>query len=317
MRIVSLLPSLTEICYALGLGNHLVAVTHECDFPASARTLPFVTRSILPPGLRDSAEIDRQVKAALEQGRSLYELDVETLHELQPDLILTQELCDICAVSYDDVKAIASRLDPVPEVVSIEPTTLDDVLDSIRRVGTLTDREATGREVVAALCNQLDQVREHVNRTEHRRRMVCLEWLDPPMVGGHWVPEMVQIAGGVDPLGRAGEPSFEVTWDQVIAACPDTIVLMPCGYGLSETVSEAERLIDDTERLPSRLASIPAIQEGHVYAVDGSGYFNRPGPRLIGGVEILAGILHAELAPTHIPPGTVEHVYINRVEVNR
>jgi iron complex transport system substrate-binding protein len=315
MRIVSLLPSLTEICFALGLGNDLVAVTHECDYPSRARTLPFITKSILPPDLRDSAEIDRQVKAALEQGKALYKLDVEKLHDLRPHLILTQELCHVCAVSFDDVKAIAGQIEPAPEVVSIEPNTLEDVLESITRIGALTDRQETAAALVEALQTPLDLIREHVSRTDYRPRIVCLEWLDPPMVAGHWVPEMVQIAGGVDPLGRPGEASFEVTWQDVIDSQPDTMVLMPCGYGLADTVAETERLVDAGDRLPDHLDRIPAVREGHVYAVDGSGYFNRPGPRVIVGTEILAGILHAEMASSHIPPGTVEPVHLHAAGV--
>jgi iron complex transport system substrate-binding protein len=316
MRIVSLLPSLTEICYALGLGNQLVAVTHECDYPAQARSLPHITRSILPPDLHDSAEIDRQVKMAIEQGKALYELDVDTLKALQPDLILTQELCHVCAVSYDDVKAIASQLEPAPKVVSIEPHTLDDVLDSIEQIGRLTGRQATAGAVVGALRNRLELVRGHVERTEHRQRVVCLEWLDPPMVAGHWVPEMVHLAGGIDPIGRPGEPSFEITWQDVIDAAPDTIVLMPCGYGLEDAVAEAGQLADAADDLPAALEVVPAVKDDHVYAVDGSGYFNRPGPRVIAGVEILAGILHAELAPGHVPPGTVEPVYLTHAGIS-
>lgn len=310
MRIVSLLPSLTEICFTLGLGHQLVAVTHECDFPGRARTLPHVTRSILPPDLRDSAEIDRQVKAALAEGKALYELDRERLSRLRPDLILTQALCHVCAVSVDDVRGIAAELEPVPDVVSIEPTTLDEVISSISTVGSLTDRVATASAAVDALKHRIERIREHVHRTEHQHRVVCLEWLDPPMVAGHWVPEMVEIVGGVDPLGEAGKPSFEVNWQDVIAAEPDTIILMPCGYNLTDTVDETGRLAGADGPIPVEIEQTPAVREGHVYAVDGSAYFSRPGPRLVSGVETLAGILHAELAATHTPPGAVEPVQL-------
>lgn len=310
MRIVSLLPSLTEICFTLGLEHQLSAVTHECDYPARAQSLPFITRSILPPGLTDGAEIDRRVKAAVAEGKALYELDVDKLKGLQPDLILTQELCPVCAVSVEDVRSIAGQLDPVPEVASVEPRTLDEVLESINRVGGLTNRDVTAKAVVDALRNQLERIAEHVQRSEHRQRVVCLEWLDPPMVAGHWVPEMVERAGGADPLGKAGRPSFEVAWRDVIDAEPDMIVLMPCGYDLPKTVAEAERVVSAGQRIPPEIEQTPAVREGHVYAVDGSSFFNRPGPRLVCGVEILAGIMHAELAVSHTPPGTVEPVHL-------
>lgn len=310
MRIVSLLPSLTEICFTLGLGHQLAAVTHECDFPGRARSLPHVTRSILPPDLRDSAEIDRQVKAALAEGNALYELDRERLSRLQPDLILTQALCHVCGVSADDVRGIAAELEPVPDVVSIEPTTVGEVISSIATIGKLTDRVATASAATEALKHRIELIRGHVQRTEHRQRVVCLEWLDPPMVAGHWVPEMVEIAGGFDPLGKIGKPSFEVTWQDVIAAEPDTIVLMPCGYNLTDTVLEAGRLAEADGPIPVEIERTPAVRDGHVYAVDGSAYFSRPGPRLVAGIETLAGILHAELAATHTPPGVVEPVQL-------
>ena len=310
MRIVSLLPSLTEICFTLGLGNQLVAVTHECDYPETARSKPHITRSTLSNETTNSAEIDSSVRQAVAEGRPLYELDVDRLIELRPDLILTQDLCHVCAVSIDDVRAIARRLAPEPQVVSIEPRTIDDVLASIEQVGDLTGRAGTARSVIEALRTRLTLIVEQVERVGHRDRVVCLEWLDPPMVAGHWVPEMVGLAGGIDPLGRAGEPSFTVTWQQVIDARPDVMVLMPCGYDLPQTIGDVERLRDADGRIPGELANVPAVASGHVYAVDGSGYFNRPGPRVVIGTEILAGVLHAELAASHTPAGTVEPVEI-------
>ncbi len=310
MRIVSLLPSLTEISFTLGLGHQLVAVTHECDFPARARNLPNITRSIISADVTDSAEIDRQVKAATAEGRPLYELDTDRLRRLQPDLILTQSLCHVCAVSIDDVRAIAAELDPVPEVVSIEPATIPEVIESIKTVGELTDRSVTAGAVVSALNQRIERIREQVARTEHRQRVVCLEWLDPPMVGGHWVPEMVDIAGGIDPLGKPGEPSFEVTWQDVIDAQPESIVLMPCGFDLDGTVQEAKRLINEGSSIPVGIEETPAVRDGHVCAVDGSAYFSRPGPRLVTGIELLTGIFHAELSVTHTPPASVQPVQL-------
>lgn len=310
MRIVSLLPGVTEICFTLGLGHQLVAVTHECDYPEKAREIPQITRSLLPTELSDSAEIDRQVKAAVAEGRALYELDVERLRRLQPDLILAQSLCHVCALSIDEVRDIAATLDPVPEVVSIEPSTLSEVIESIRTIGELTDRVATADAVVSALNQRIERLSEQVARTEHRHRVVCLEWLDPPMAAGHWVPEMVEIAGGIDPVGAAGKRSFEVSWRDVIDAEPETIVLMPCGFDLQHAVSETSRLIEPGGIIPAEIEKTPAVREGHVCAVDSSAYFSRPGPRLITGLEILTGILHAELAVSHTPAGSVEPVQL-------
>jgi iron complex transport system substrate-binding protein len=310
MRIVSLLPSLTEVCFTLGLGHQLVGVTHECDFPNRAREIPQITRSIIPSNITESAEIDRQVRAATAEGIPLYELDVERLKRLQPDLILTQSLCHVCAVSIDDVRKIAEDLSPVPEVVSIEPTTLGEVIESIRTVGQLTDRVMTANAAVSALEHRIERVRRQVARTEHRQRVVCLEWLDPVMIGGHWVPEMVEIAGGVDPLGKPGHASFEVTWQDVIEAEPESIVLMPCGFGLKKTVDETRRLIDSGSSIPSGIEVTPAVQEGRVCAVDGTSYFSRPGPRLVTGLEILTGVFHAELAVSNTPPAAVEPVQL-------
>lgn len=290
MRIVSLLPSTTEICFALGLADQLVAVTHECDYPPAAREKPKVTRNVLPPDVAESAEIDRLIAERVGAGASIYELDVARLEELAPDLILTQQLCPVCAVSYDDVVAIAERLPGTPRVVSIEPHTVGEILASIRAVGRLTGRAATAEAVVAALRGRIDWLRACVAGGDGQtRRVVCLEWLDPPMVGGHWVPEMVELAGGHDLLGRAGEPSRYVEPRQIVEAQPEVLVLMPCGFDLPRTVAESSLLT----RLPG-IEAIPAARSGQVYAVDGSSYFNRPGPRIVGGIEILAGVLHPE-----------------------
>lgn len=313
MKIVSLLPSITEICYALGLDEQLVAVTHECDYPPAAELKPRATRNVLPPGDRTSAEIDRLVTERVLDGKSIYELDVPLLERLAPDLILTQALCDVCAVSYEDVLAVARKLPGPPRIVSVEPRTVDEVLDSIRLVGELTGRAITAAAVVAALRGRIAYIRGLIERVAAPRRVVCLEWLDPPMVGGHWVPEMVALAGGEDQLGRAGEPSSRIEWEELHAAEPDALVLMPCGYNLEQTVAEAERLIA-AGGFPTFLTEIPAVRNGQVFAVDGSGHFNRPGPRIVGGIEILAGILHPEAFARIGPPGTVRPVQLRGAE---
>jgi iron complex transport system substrate-binding protein len=296
VRIVSLLPSLTEICCALGLEAELVAVTHECDFPPRVRTKPKVTRSVLPPGL-SHGEIDAAVRALVQSGLPLYELDLDLLRRLQPELILTQALCPVCAASYEDVVQIARSLPRRPLVVSVEPHTLGDVLDSIRTVGEQAGRRLTATAVIASLEHRMARVRRRLSDLRVRPGIVCLEWLDPPMVAGHWVPEMVALAGGRDLLGRAAHPSFTVTWDDVRQARPEVLVLMPCGYDLAGSRAMAAVL----SQVPGS-TEIPAVASGRVYAVDASSYFSRPGPRLVTGLELLAAALHpAAVSPSGWP----------------
>ncbi len=308
MRIVSLLPSVTEICFALGLADKLAAVTHECNYPSEARQKPHAARSALPPDVTDGATIDRIVRERVLEGSPIYELDVGLLEQIQPDLIFTQQLCEICAVSYDDVLATARQLPKPPKVVSIQPKTLDEVLESFHQIGDLTGRSKTAEGVVRALRSRVQYINEHVDRVTIPRRVVCLEWLDPPMVAGHWVTEMVEIAGGHDVLGHRGKLSYHVEWQQVLDAAPEVLILMPCGLNLSRTVAEASKLA-----ILPHLAEIPAMQHEQVYAVDGSGYFNRPGPRLIGGIEILAGILHPEAFARIGPPGTIQGIHFRSI----
>lgn len=304
MKIVSLLPSTTEICFALGLGDQLAAVTHECDFPKAAQAKPSITRNALPAGLHDSQTIDRLISELLLAGESIYQIDLPLLHSIAPDLILTQELCQVCAVSYDDVIAIARALPGEPEVVSIEPRSVDEIIDSIGTVGRLTGQEAVAGSVMRSLRQRIDAIGESVSVQPDREpaRVVCLEWLDPPMVGGHWVPEMVELAGGRDMLGKPGQPSYRVEWERVREAQPDVIVLMPCGYHLDETLAEVEQLARQ-ERFPGWLSELPAVQAGHVYAVDGSSYFNRPGPRIVDGIAMLAAIIQPNLPSELVPEG--------------
>lgn len=310
MRIVSLLPGLTEICYSIGLGHDLVAVTHECDYPAGTQSLPRITRSNLPEYLSTSSEIDQHVRTALTENQPLFELDVDRLRQLQPDLILTQDLCHVCAVTVDEVREMAASMDPVPDVVSTQPHTLEDMLKTVRLIGQVTGRRATATAVVAALERRIDRIREQVSRTEHRNRVVCLEWLDPPMVAGHWVPEMVHIAGAMDQVGKPGAPSFEITWQDVIDADPDVIVLMPCGFDVPTAVDEVSRLVEQTDVIPVEIEQTTAVREGHVCVVDSSAYFSRPGPRLITGIELLTGIFHSELNAGTTPPGSVQPVQL-------
>ena len=292
MKICSLLPSATEIACVLGLEDDLVAVTHECDYPAAVLDKPRITSSAIDHTGSTSAEIHRHISAAVHGGSSIYHLDRELLERLSPDLVLTQELCDVCAVSYEQVEKAVRIARSDSAIVSLEPTTLEEILDTILRAGQLTVRQAQAERVVAGLRGRIDRVAAALAAVDARPRVLCMEWLDPVFVGGHWVPGMVEAAGGFDGLGRAGQPSFVVTWQQVEEYAPDVVVLMPCGYHLQEVVDEFRRT-----PLPAEWHRLPAVQTGRVYAVDASSYFNRPGPRIVDGLEVLAQVLHPELAP--------------------
>jgi iron complex transport system substrate-binding protein len=289
MRIVSLLPSATEIVFALGLGDELVGVTHECDWPPEAAAIPAVTRSTHDLSGRSSREIDRLVGEAIHGGSSLYELDEDALEAADPDLILTQELCAVCAVGYREVNEVARAIDADISVVSLEPTSIEGILNSISTVGAMTDTEDAAIDVVADLRERLRTLETHLAERRERGqppvRVVGLEWLDPPFAVGHWVPEQVRRAGGWDLLGREGERSVPTTWDAVRDVDPELLVLLPCGFHLAETVEEWER----TPR-PPFWEALSAVRHGQVFAVDGSAYFSRPGPRVIDGVELLAEI---------------------------
>jgi iron complex transport system substrate-binding protein len=296
VRIASLLPSATEIVCALGLEESLVAVTHECDYPESVKVRPVVTRSVLD-GVANSAQIDGHIRELVHQGSSIYTLDADRLATLHPDLILTQELCEVCAVSYPIVERASRRLESSPRLVSLEPESLDDVFQNILSVGRLVDRERAAKE----LCDRLRRRAAAVERRldgRPRRRVVCLEWVDPPYNCGHWTPELVSIAGGEELLGVGGQPAHPVQWEQVIEARPEVVVVMACGFSLERSLGETELAGQQFGRLMAEL-----------WVVDGNAFFSRPGPRLVDSVEILAGILHPEAmdppAPTsarRLPP---------------
>jgi iron complex transport system substrate-binding protein len=279
MRICSLLPSGTEILYSLGLGEQVVAVTHECDYPAETAYKPKITEDVVDHARLTSREIDHHVSSNLGRHGTIYRLKEDLLEALQPDLIVTQELCEVCAVSYQEVQRAARVLEGRTRIVSLEPNTIADVLDTISLVGELTGRQAVARKNVLELKARLERVRERVCSLK-RPRVYAMEWLDPPFSAGHWVPEMVEIAGGEEVLGKAGQKSQRISPERILEARPEIIILMPCGFSLERTIEEYRR----TKFLPG--------WTGQVYAVDGSSYFNRSGPRLIDGVEILGEIFH-------------------------
>ena len=302
MRICSLLPSSTEILFALGLGDEVLGVTHECDFPPEARDKRVVVRSRLPH-TSDSAEIDRLVREFTERGESVYRVDAQALREIDPDLIITQDLCHVCAASPDDLAAALTVLMHAPRVLSLNPHSLADVWNDISTVGAATGRSTEAHIFVSRLKERVAGVQRAVEpfmRDSARPRVVCLEWLNPPYIGGHWVPEMVALAGGADVLGRAGEPSFRVDWQQVLSAQPDVILVMPCGFNAEQTVEEVGRTT-----FPPGWQDLPAVREARIFATDANSYFSRPGPRLADGVAILASAIHPQAWIESIPSGAL------------
>ena len=290
MRVVSLLPSATEIVCALGMSDALVAVTHECDYPPEALAKPHITRSLLKPNMR-SGEIDAEVRTQLTaDAHSLYSIDRGLLAELAPDVILTQQLCEVCAVAYDEVLEAVKSLPRRPEVLNLEPMSLGEVLADVQRVGDAFGIGETARAVVAGLERRVERVRETVARAETRPTVAFIEWIDPIFCGGHWNPELVEIAGGHDPVGRLHQSSVRVAWEQVRESEPEVMVISCCGFDVERTREELPTL----EALPG-FAELPCARNGRVHVVDGSAYFSRPGPRLVDSLEILARLVHPEL----------------------
>jgi iron complex transport system substrate-binding protein len=289
MRIVSLLPSATEILFALGFDKEVVGVSHECDFPAQARAKRVVIHSRLPHDA-SPAEIDRLVREYVARGESLYSVDAETLAELAPDLIITQDLCHVCAASPDDLPTTLARFPEPPEVLCLNPQDLGDVWRDILWVGEETRRGHEAEALLKKIGTRLGELESQVEGIEHRPRVAVLEWLQPFYVAGHWVPEMIEVAGGKDALGRKRTPSFRVTAEEVIDAAPEILLIAQCGYSAQQARDEYCGM-----SFPEEWSAMPAVRNSRVYAMDASGYFSRPGPRLITGIEALAKILHAEV----------------------
>ena len=298
MRIATLLPSATEIVCALGLADSIVGVTHECDYPPEICGRPRVVWAKIDSAALGSAEIDAQVGRALSRGESLYEIDIDTLRAIRPDLLITQDLCDVCALPGADVESIVQALPGPPKVLRLHPHSLADILGDILAVGAATNRTAEARRLVAALRTRIARV-DASARGRVRPRVCCLEWMDPPFCAGHWVPEMVALAGGDDVLGRAGRPSFRVEWAAVAAANPEVVVLMPCGHNLGRVCREGAALAARTE-----WRALAATASGRVYATDANGFFSRSGPRVVDGLEMLGAMLHPEAATWTTPPGS-------------
>ena len=291
MRIVSLLPAATEIVCALGLEEQLVGVSHECDYPTSVRDLPKVTRSLIATSA-SSGEIDRLVRERLTTQSALYSLNVAVLEQLEPDLIVTQALCNVCAVAQDEVQAAACALAHMPRVVNLEPQRLGEVLGAVRQLARATETQARGDHVVRELQSRIDAVAERSERLTTRPRVALIEWLDPPFSCGHWNPELVRLAGGVEGLGREGERSRTLTWNEVIAWQPEVVVFACCGLDTERTLGDLPLL-----QSVSGWQDLPAVRSGSVYVTDGAQYFSRPSPRLVDSLEILAHALHPDVHP--------------------
>ena len=301
MRICSLLPGATEIVFALGLGDDLVGVTHECDYPADAQNKQAVVKSVVDAKSMSGAEIDRKVAELLQAGKGLYRIDEAAFAEAAPDLVITQALCEVCALDYNEVVKAAAALSHKPEIVSLNPHSLPEILDDILRVGAATGRNEAATAMVADLRQRIEQVGGR--EPDRRPRVICLEWFEPLYSAGHWVPEMVALAGGHDVIGHAGEPSAKIDWRAVVDLQPEVILLMPCGFDVRRTVRESTPL----RALPG-WNDLPAVRAQRVFALNGNAYFSRPGPRLVNGLEILARIIHPDAVEWTLGPADAARI---------
>jgi iron complex transport system substrate-binding protein len=313
MRICSFIPSATEIVYLLGLQDQLHGVTHECDYPPDAKNKPHVVRSVFEDWDHEptSGEISETIGRRLQEGLGIYEIDLETLQAAEPDLLLTQAICEVCAVSSRQVAECSLGLSKQPQVISLDPQYIGDVLDDIRRVAKATNTHDRGDQVVASLQARIDKVVKEAAQTTERPRVLHLEWSDPLMCGGHWVPEMVEMAGGINCFGDKETGSYRLDWDDVVGSQPDVVVLMLCGYNV-------KRGLQDLPILQARpgWGDLPAVKNQKVFVMDGSAYTSRSGPRLVTGLEILAEILHPEQFSGYIPPNGAAKLYGEVVKVD-
>lgn len=290
MRICSLLPSTTEILCTLGLEENIVGITHECDYPPGIRNKPRIVMSSIDHSTMNNRQIDKIVSSNRKEGKSTYIVDREKLKDAKPDIIITQGLCDVCAVSGDIVEDAVSTLGYRPEIISLAPSDIEQVLDTIKTLGEVTGQKKRAVRVVEELERRIYRVREALSNERDRPRVFCLEWLEPPYVAGHWIPEMINYAGGINGLSETGHPSRKVKWDEILEFAPNKIIVMPCGFNINDTLDELDTVL--SSNVWHRL---PASRKGEVYLVDANSYFSRPGPRIVEGLEILAGILHPDI----------------------
>lgn len=289
-RIVSFLPSATEIAFTLGLGENLVGVTHECDYPAEARTRTIVVRNVLPLETMNQSEIDQAVAERIGTGQSLYQIDEKLLEELSPDLILTQDLCQVCAPSGNEVSQVLKTLTKKPEILWMTPRTIAEIENNIRDLGVATGRSEQAERLIADGQVRLKRIAETARRLTKHPRVSFLEWIDPVYCAGHWVPEMIEIAGGIDRLGHKGADSTRVSWEDVLAWAPEVLIVAPCGFNLAQVMEQVQPLVTRPG-----WSELPAVRSGRVFAVDANSYFARPGPRVVEGTELLAHLFHPDV----------------------
>src|SRR6266571_3217565 len=289
-RIVSFLPSATEMACALGLGGQLVGITHECDYPPEAQSKPVVVRNVLPIEKMSQPEIDAAVTQRMRDGLSLYQVDEKLLQELAPDIILTQDLCQVCAPSGNEVTQALSLLPKKPQILWLTPKSLEEIFDNLRELGQATGRVKEAEELITSGRARLEKIAAVTRDLSHRPRVFCMEWLDPVYCSGHWMPEMVEIAGGVDALARKGTDSVRIQWNDVVEWKPEVLIITPCGFNLDRVIEQTPQLF----AYPG-WSELPAVRDDRVYAVDANSYFARPGPRVVDGAELLAHLIHPEL----------------------
>jgi iron complex transport system substrate-binding protein len=296
VRIVSLLPAATEIVAALGFADSLVGVSHECDYPPEVNSKPRVTYcEIYGEGL-PSAAVDQWVNQAISSNKALYTVDTALLRELKPDVIVTQQLCDVCGIDYASVVTIANSLPKKPQIVNLSPSSLSDIFSDIRRVAEALGAVERSEMVIEALARRVDAVKVLASKAKSMPRCFLMEWIDPPFCAGHWSPELIELAGGADPLGKKWTPSIRVSWEQISAAQPEIVVLACCGYNVERTKSDLPILQSNAV-----WKLLPAVRHNKIYAVNGSAYFSRPGPRIVDSLEILAEIIHPEIFTGNVP----------------
>jgi iron complex transport system substrate-binding protein len=317
MRIVSFLPSATEMVYALGLDEQLVGVTHECDYPPQAKNKPVVVRNVLPVETMTQAEIDRAVAQRMHNGDSLYQIDEALLRKLSPDLILTQNLCQVCAPSGNEVSQVLQTLEKRPEILWLTPRTISEIFDNLRDLAKATGSEALAQEIIDDCSSRIARLKS-LTANCGRPRVFCMEWLDPVYACGHWVPELVKLAGGTDELGCEGGESVRISWDQISHYRAEVIVIMPCGFNLQQTMKEVwnsfGRYSPTRAKHAQAFFELPAVREGRVFAVDANSYFARPGPRVIEGAEVLAQIIHPELFEQSVHSASFQPVDVSLLQ---
>lgn len=309
-RIVSFLPSATEMVYALGLGDQLVGITHECDYPPEAAAKPIAVRNVLPIESMSQPEIDEAVTQRMRDGLSLYQVDEKLLQELAPDLILTQDLCQVCAPSGNEVTRVLALLPKKPQILWLTPKSLEEIFDNLRELGQATGRLKKAEHLIATGRGKLEAIAAVTRKRSVRPRVFCMEWLDPVYCSGHWVPEMVEIAGGVDELGCKGTDSVRIPWDEVLKWAPEVLVITPCGFNLDKIIEQAPQLL----QYPG-WSDLPAVRNGKVFAVDANSYFARPGPRVVEGTELLAHLFHPELFEWTGSPKAFQRIELSHANI--